>query len=65
MFYLAGLLLAGTAVVAWAKNNVNHGYVWADRLCNGDYALCGNPNLMLLAAIGVGLVALYRVAVKQ
>lgn len=65
MFYLTGLLFLLTAVVAWAKNNVNHGHVWADRLCADGGTVCSNPNLLLFLSIVVGLLALYRAAVKQ
>ncbi len=64
MFYLTGLLFLTTAVVAWAKNNVNHGYAWADRLC-ADGSVCNNASLLLLLSIVIGILALYRASVKQ
>ena len=61
MMYLAGLLLGGALLVNWAAANVNHGHGWTDRLCASDAGLlCQNPKTVLVAAVGVLLVALCR-----
>ena len=65
MFYLTGLLFLLTAFVAWAKNNLNHGYIWADRLCGDGGAVCNNPSLLLLLSAIVGILALYRAGIRQ
>lgn len=65
MFYLTGLLFLLTAIVAWANNNVNHGYMLADRLCGDGGTLCRNPSLLLLLSAIVGILALYRAGVRQ
>jgi hypothetical protein len=58
-------LFLGAALVAWAQGHVNRGYALADQVCGAGGMLCSNPRLLLFAAIGVGLIALFRVSVKQ
>ncbi len=65
MFYLAGVMFAVAAFAAWAKGNVNRGYVLADQICGHGKMVCDNPKWLLVAAVVLGLVALYRVSVRQ
>jgi len=65
MFYLAGLMFAIAAFAAWAKASVNRGNYLADQMCGLGSAACEHPKWLMLAAIALGLLALYRASARQ
>lgn len=65
MFWLAGLMFAIAAFAAWAKANVNRGYFLADQLCGIGKTACEHPTWLMIAALVLGLLALYRASVRQ
>lgn len=62
---LAGLMFSIAAFAAWANAKVNCGYYLADQLCGLGRSACNHPKWLMLAALVLGLVALYRASVRQ
>ncbi|ETR78921.1 hypothetical protein X566_02620 [Afipia sp. P52-10] len=63
MTFLAGVVFAVAAFAAWAGNNVHRSAV-ADRVCSSAGLLCDNPTWLFVAALLLGLVAIYRASVR-
>lgn len=65
MNYLAGLVLVVAVFATWAGSSVNRGFSVADRVCSNAGVLCNNAKWLLVAALVLGLIAVYRASVRQ
>ena len=65
MLYLAGLMFAVAAFAAWSSRNLDRGYFLADQMCGQGRIVCDNPKWLMVAALVLALVALYRASVRQ
>ena len=65
MFYLTGVLFLLGVISAWSNAHVGRGHLWADQLCVSGRVFCDNPKWLLIASATLGIIALYRMSLRQ